>query len=86
MRLLFMGTPVLLILSGVGLLRKKFWGRNITIATSLILALATSVYGILGLNELPENLGFCGVCFIMASLFISCVMLLIQPKVKAQFK
>ena len=68
MRLLYVGTPIGLFISGVGLLMRKNWGKHSAIATSTILFIACFGYGISGLSY-KGNFMFCLACFISAFFF-----------------
>ena len=68
MRLLYIGTPIGLFISGVGLLLKKRWGKYWAMTTSTILFFTCLGYGVSGLDY-QGNFMFCLGCFISAFLF-----------------
>ena len=69
MRILFVGTSAGLLVSAVGLLNFKEWGRICAIAVSIILSAACISYGISGLGQRGNDL-FVAICFALAIFFI----------------
>jgi uncharacterized membrane protein SirB2 len=86
MRILWIGSPILLSVSGVGLLALKKWGRFAALITAVMISLGLFVYGIMALRyNLQENLVFSSCCLIGATCFIFIIFYLNRAKVKAQF-
>jgi len=76
-RILFIGTPFGLLISGIGLLRYKKWGRFCAIFVSVILGIATFWYAITGLGY-EGNVVFCIVCFGLGIFFLSALFYLFK--------
>lgn len=75
MRVLFVGTPFGLLISGIGLLKQRKWGSFLGILVSAILLFATFSYGIAGLGD-KGNAIFCAVCFGLGIFFLSALIYL----------
>lgn len=87
MRVLFIGIPIALLASGVGLLLMKRFGHISAIVTATMLAIALSVYGAFGLvDQSSPALSFSNFCFIGALVFVLLTFYLTRPNVKTLFK
>jgi hypothetical protein len=79
MRILFIGVPIILVVSAIGLLKQKEWGRICAIYVSGVLLFACLAYGILGLKY-KGNTGFCIVCLALVILFAAIISYLAKVK------
>ncbi|MCX5698905.1 MAG: hypothetical protein NTX01_04330 [Candidatus Omnitrophica bacterium] len=79
MRILFIGTPIILVVSAIGLLKQKEWGRIGAICVSGILLFVCLAYGILGLKY-KSNIGFCITCLFLVILFAAIISYLMKVK------
>ena len=86
MRVIFIGTPVVLFLSGFGLLLMQKWGRLLTLIASTAFALGTAIYGVSGLlYDIRENIYFSSTCFLLSLLFIGVLVFLGRKSGRALF-
>lgn len=79
MRILFIGTPIALLVSAAGLFGLKKWGMICAVIASLVFSVACLIYGISGLRY-KGNAIFCGVCFLLTALFVMAVIFLFKNK------
>ena len=79
MRILFIATPVSLLVSAMGLFKFKGWGRICASAVSVILSVECLIFGILGLGY-KGNTVFCTVYFILTLLFLTATIYLFNAK------
>lgn len=87
MRILFIATPIVLIVSAGGLLCLDRWSRPCAIITAIVLSIVWFIYGIQGLLYDPKaNMFFSSFCFTVVLLFIISIFYLTRPKVKDQFR
>jgi len=84
MRILYIGIPIMLFYSGLGLLDLKKQGRLCAIITATILSLGLLVISIMLLMN--KNIFFSSINFIAALFFIFIIYFLTRPKVREQFK
>ena len=91
MRLLWIGTPLALAVSGIGLLVSFKWARALSLITGAVLTLESFIFGMLGFfANLKEHALFgvilSGVCFFVALLFGRSVRYLTSQAVRDYFR
>jgi len=87
MRILFISSPVLFGMAGVGLLNLKNWARLMTIFLSPILSfIAVGISGIFLDAIIPPNVVFKAIVLGTAVMCISIIYYLMRPQVKEQFR
>ncbi len=79
MRILFIGAPIGLLVSAVGLFGIKKWGMICAVIVSAILSTTCLIFGILGLRY-KGNIIFCGTCFLLSVLFVRAIISLFKKK------
>ena len=91
MRILWIGTPIALAISGSGLLASLKWARVLSLITGAVLTLESFVFGVVGFfYNLKENLLFgilfSSVCFLVALVFGFSVRYLASQAVRDYFR